>query len=61
MCDLDCWRSINVYSQIGLIALIGLITKHGILIVEFANKCLAKGMTIESATIEALNYDSVQL
>ena len=45
--------SINVYSQIGLIALIGLITKHGILIVEFANKCLAKGMTIESATIEA--------
>ena len=45
--------SINVYSQIGLIALIGLITKHGILIVEFANKCLCKGMTIESATIEA--------
>ena len=45
--------SINVYSQIGLIALIGLITKHGILIVEFANKCLAKGMTIESATVEA--------
>ena len=53
MCDLDCWRIINVYSQIGLIALIGLITKHGILIVEFANKCFAKGMTIESATIEA--------
>ena len=45
--------SINVYSQIGLIALIGLITKHGILIVEFANKCLAQGKTIENATIEA--------
>ncbi len=30
--------SINIYSQIGLITLIGLITKHGILIVEFANQ-----------------------
>jgi multidrug efflux pump len=30
--------SINIYSQIGLITLVGLITKHGILIVEFANK-----------------------
>ena len=36
-----------------MIALIGLITKHGILIVEFANKCLAQGKTIENATIEA--------
>ena len=45
--------TINVYSQIGLIALIGLITKHGILIVEFANKCLANGMTIEAAAVKA--------
>lgn len=30
--------SINIYSQIGLVTLIGLITKHGILIVDFANK-----------------------
>ena len=30
--------TLNVYSQIGLVTLIGLITKHGILIVEFANK-----------------------
>jgi multidrug efflux pump len=30
--------SLNVYSQIGLITLVGLITKHGILIVEFTNQ-----------------------
>lgn len=30
--------SVNIYSQIGLVTLIGLITKHGILMVEFANK-----------------------
>ena len=31
-------QSLNVYSQIGLVTLVGLITKHGILIVEFANQ-----------------------
>ncbi len=30
--------TMNVYSQIGLITLVGLITKHGILIVEFSNQ-----------------------
>ncbi|HVY12429.1 MAG TPA: efflux RND transporter permease subunit, partial [Alphaproteobacteria bacterium] len=35
--------TVNVYSQIGLITLIGLITKHGILIVEFANHYRAEG------------------
>ena len=33
----------NIYSQIGMITLIGLITKHGILIVEFANQLLERG------------------
>ena len=37
--------TLNVYSQIGLITLVGLITKHGILIVEFANQLRANGMT----------------
>ena len=35
--------TLNVYSQIGLVTLIGLITKHGILIVEFANQLRAQG------------------
>lgn len=37
--------TINVYSQIGLITLVGLITKHGILIVEFANQLREQGLT----------------
>ena len=36
--------SLNIYSKIGLITLIGLITKHGILMVEFANQAMADGM-----------------
>jgi multidrug efflux pump len=36
--------SINVYSQIGLITLVGLITKHGILIVEFSNQLRRAGL-----------------
>ena len=35
--------TLNVYSQIGLVTLVGLITKHGILIVEFANQQQADG------------------
>ncbi len=35
--------TLNIYSKIGLITLVGLITKHGILIVEFANQAMADG------------------
>jgi multidrug efflux pump len=45
--------TLNVYSQIGLITLIGLITKHGILIVEFANQQQLSGKTRIEAVIEA--------
>ena len=45
--------SLNVYSQIGLITLVGLITKHGILIVEFANQLQERGMTLREAVIES--------
>ena len=45
--------SINVYSQIGLITLVGLITKHGILIVEFTNQLRAQGMEMTEALIKA--------
>jgi len=45
--------SLNVYSQIGLITLVGLITKHGILIVEFTNQLRAQGMDMVDALIKA--------
>ncbi|MCS6879047.1 MAG: efflux RND transporter permease subunit [Geminicoccaceae bacterium] len=46
-------QSLNVYSQIGLVTLVGLITKHGILIVEFANQLRARGRSIADAVLEA--------
>ncbi len=45
--------TLNVYSQIGLVTLIGLITKHGILIVDFANKLQQEGVERTAAIIEA--------
>ena len=45
--------SLNVYSQIALIILIGLSAKNGILIVEFANQLRKEGKKIEIAIIEA--------
>lgn len=46
-------QSMNLYSQIGLVTLIGLITKHGILIVDFANKRKEDGLDRLNAVIEA--------
>jgi multidrug efflux pump len=46
-------NSLNVYSQIGLVTLVGLITKHGILIVEFANRLQEKGLAVGDAVLEA--------
>jgi multidrug efflux pump len=45
--------SINIYSKIGFITLVGLISKHGILIVEFANQLREQGREIRDAVIEA--------
>ncbi len=45
--------TLNVYSQIGLVTLVGLITKHGILIVEFANQLQEQGKALNEAVIEA--------
>jgi multidrug efflux pump len=45
--------TLNVYSQIGLVTLIGLITKHGILIVEFSNQLRQQGRAIREAVMEA--------
>jgi len=46
-------QTLNIYSQIGLIMLIGLVTKNSILIVEFANQLRARGMEIREAVSEA--------
>jgi multidrug efflux pump len=45
--------TLNIYSQVGLVTLVGLITKHGILIVEFANQLRAKGESVFDAVIDA--------
>ncbi|WP_339417271.1 MULTISPECIES: multidrug efflux RND transporter permease subunit [unclassified Pseudomonas] len=48
------WSSMNIYTQVGLVTLIGLISKHGILIVEFANQLRKdKGLTPRQAVEEA--------
>ena len=41
----------NIYSQIGLIMLIGLVTKNSILIVEFANQLRARGLETVEAVV----------
>lgn len=46
-------NSLNVFSKIGLITLVGLITKHGILIVEFANQLQAQGKSVQEAVVES--------
>ncbi|GAB4355172.1 MAG: efflux RND transporter permease subunit [Gammaproteobacteria bacterium] len=46
-------NTLNIYSQIGLITLVGLITKHGILIVEFANQLQEQGREKREALVEA--------
>ena len=47
------WATLNIYTQVGLLTLIGLISKHGILIVDFANQKMADGWTAKRAVIEA--------
>ncbi|OWY25091.1 AcrB/AcrD/AcrF family protein, partial [Sphingobacteriales bacterium UPWRP_1] len=46
-------QTINIFSQIGMIMLIGLVTKNGILIVEFANTLMERGKPKTEAAIEA--------
>ena len=45
--------TLNIYSQVGLVTLVGLIAKHGILIVEFANVLRSQGRTKREAVHEA--------
>jgi multidrug efflux pump len=45
--------SLNLYSQIGLIMLVGLVSKNAILIVDFANQLRRRGMAVSEAVVEA--------
>jgi multidrug efflux pump len=47
------FTTLNIYSQVGLITLVGLVSKNGILIVEFANHLQEQGRTKLDAIIEA--------
>ncbi|MGI2259091.1 multidrug efflux RND transporter permease subunit [Shewanella sp. GXUN23E] len=46
-------QGLNLYSQIGMIMLIGMVTKNGILIVEFANQLRDRGLALNDAIIDA--------
>jgi multidrug efflux pump subunit AcrB len=46
-------QTINIFSEIGVIVLVGIVTKNGILIVEFANQRKAAGLSIRDAVIDA--------
>jgi multidrug efflux pump subunit AcrB len=46
-------QGLNIYSQIGMIMLIGMVTKNGILIVEFANQLRDQGRELDKAIIDA--------
>ncbi|MGI2168707.1 multidrug efflux RND transporter permease subunit [Shewanella sp. MF05960] len=46
-------QGMNIYSQIGMIMLIGMVTKNGILIVEFANQLRDRGLPLDTAIIDA--------
>ncbi len=48
-------QTLNIFSEIGMIMLIGLVTKNGILIVEFANQKREQGMPKHEAVVEAAN------
>ncbi|MBV9961119.1 MAG: efflux RND transporter permease subunit [Parafilimonas sp.] len=48
-------QTLNIFSEIGMIMLIGLVTKNGILIVEFANQKREQGMNKREAVLEAAN------
>lgn len=45
--------SLNIYSQVGLVTLVGLVAKNGILIVEFANRLQMSGLTKLEAVVQA--------
>jgi len=48
-----CDMTLNLFSKIGIVMLVGLVTKNSILIVEFANQLRGRGLSLAEATVEA--------
>jgi multidrug efflux pump len=46
-------RTLNIFSKIGIVMLVGLVTKNSILIVEFANQLRGRGQSLVEATLNA--------
>ena len=46
----------NIYTSIGLVTLVGLITKHGILIVDFANRLISQGRSLKESVLMAAEF-----
>jgi len=46
-------QTLNIFSQIGMVLLIGLMAKNGILVVEFANQLRDRGLSVKDAVLEA--------
>ena len=53
------WNASNIYSQVGLVTLVGLIAKNGILVVQFANLEQARGLSKVAAVQAAAETRSV--
>jgi multidrug efflux pump len=47
------WGDLNIYTEIGLLTLVGLICKHGILITEYANQLQSTGLSVRRAVLKA--------
>ncbi|MCB1400300.1 MAG: efflux RND transporter permease subunit, partial [Rhodobacteraceae bacterium] len=45
-------QSVNIFSQVGLVLLVGIMAKNGILMVEFSNQLRARGMALREAAVE---------
>ena len=53
-------QTLNVYSMIGLILLMGIVKKNSILLVEFTKQMRAKGMGVREALLKLVQYDCVR-
>ncbi len=53
-------QSLNLFSMLGLVMLVGLVAKNGILLVDYSNTLRARGMALLDAVRESATVDSVR-